>query len=277
MRKIGPTLTALTALVLFVACSSSVSRDAAISRRIKTRLDVDPIVDSSAILVSTRQGVVTLEGEVDSPAALRRCLEVASMDPEVSRVIDRIRMTRPARVDERPPIQVQARVRARGERDEPKPAAEPADRPDARRAASTPAVIPSGDGEIDLEAVAATSRVRSGSPAPAALEAAAASPAPEQAVEDGALPVDDDALPAPEAGWWTDSTASAEDAAITLRVRSRIEESVPGGHILIVTRRGVVTLSGIVHSQEDRTRAIRSARGTQGVERVEDRLIVAWS
>jgi osmotically-inducible protein OsmY len=268
MRKIGSALIALAAVLLSTACSSSASRDAAISRRIKTRIDVDPIVATDTVLVSTRDGVVTLEGSVSNRDALLRCLEIASMDPEVSRVVDRLQMSRPSRESDRRPVGVQA-ARASREDGEKKPASleEPSH---GAASAPAPAVIPAGEDEIALRSSDPVPPARApASRMPGAVEAAAA--APEE------VSVDDESLPGPATSSWQDVAASAEDAAITVRVRARIEESVPGGRILILTRRGFVTLSGIVNSDEDRRRAVRSARETEGVAGVEDRIVVVWS
>jgi osmotically-inducible protein OsmY len=258
------------ALFLAAACSNSADRDAAISRRIKTRLDADGLLDTGTIVVSTRNGVVTLEGDVPSQEVLLRCLAIASMDPEVSRVVDRLRTTEAPRAPRRPPIPLQA-SRAGAGRRESKPA-EPKERPEAVVPAASPVVIPEGEAEMVLQAAVPEAAAVPGASAtsrPVAVDAVAA-PRPE-------TPGNDDSPLVPGVAPWQDTAASADDAAITIRVRARIEETVPGGRILILTRRGVVTLSGLVNSDEDRRRAVRSARETEGVAGVEDRIVVVWS
>ena len=64
----------------------------------------------------------------------------------------------------------------------------------------------------------------------------------------------------------------ADDAAVTARVRAAFVEL--GHSVQVLTRAGVVTLSGVVDTELEKSQALRIARATQGVARVEDRLIV---
>ena len=66
--------------------------------------------------------------------------------------------------------------------------------------------------------------------------------------------------------------ADSDDAAITARVRAALVEL--GHSVQVLTRAGVVTLSGVVDTELEKSRALRIARATRGVARVEDRLIV---
>jgi hyperosmotically inducible periplasmic protein len=136
--------------------------------------------------------------------------------------------------------------------------------------ANAPVVIPAGVSEIGLESageVAATEN----RPAPSRAEREAPSP--------GAPPAPE-AL-APVVGAAPDSPlgdgASAEDAAITVEVRRKLESAAPGRRIQVSTRHGVVTLSGAVDTEQEKSEAIESARKTPGVSRVEDRLVVLVS
>jgi osmotically-inducible protein OsmY len=64
------------------------------------------------------------------------------------------------------------------------------------------------------------------------------------------------------------------DAGITARIKSKmaLDEFVKARRIDVDTSNGVVTLSGVVHSEAERDRAVRLARETAGVRSVIDRL-----
>src|SRR4029079_3634711 len=67
-----------------------------------------------------------------------------------------------------------------------------------------------------------------------------------------------------------------EDGALTTKIKSKmaLDDSVKALDIHVDTNAGVVTLSGSVHSQAERTRAVQLARETDGVKSVDDRLVV---
>jgi hyperosmotically inducible periplasmic protein len=67
-----------------------------------------------------------------------------------------------------------------------------------------------------------------------------------------------------------------ENGAITAKIKSKmaLDESVKALSINVDTADGVVTLTGTVHSQAERTRAVQLARETAGVTSVTDRLVV---
>ena len=68
----------------------------------------------------------------------------------------------------------------------------------------------------------------------------------------------------------------AANAAITTRIKSKmaLDEIVEAANIDVDTSNGVVTLTGPVASAEERERALRLARETEGVSSVVDRLDV---
>jgi hypothetical protein len=68
---------------------------------------------------------------------------------------------------------------------------------------------------------------------------------------------------------------SPEDAAITARVRAALVQV--SHRVQVLTRSGVVTLSGAVDTELEREQALKVARSTEGVERVEDRIVVLQS
>jgi hyperosmotically inducible periplasmic protein len=71
-------------------------------------------------------------------------------------------------------------------------------------------------------------------------------------------------------------TGRMGDAWITTKIQARYftDEEVRGADINVTTENGVTTLEGEVASEQVRERALRLARETDGVERVEDRLTV---
>jgi len=69
--------------------------------------------------------------------------------------------------------------------------------------------------------------------------------------------------------------SGAEDAAITAQVTANLTDL--GQRVQVVTRGGVVILSGVVDTELEKSQALRIARSTKGVARVEDRLIVLVS
>jgi hyperosmotically inducible protein len=64
------------------------------------------------------------------------------------------------------------------------------------------------------------------------------------------------------------------DAALTTKIKSKmaLDDTVKALDIHVTTRDGDVTLSGYVHSERERERAVALARETSGVRRVTDRL-----
>ena len=65
--------------------------------------------------------------------------------------------------------------------------------------------------------------------------------------------------------------------AITQAVKEKLLQQPETSNIAVDTHQGVVTLSGTVKSIQEKDQVIQIARGTQGVQRVEDRLSVSTS
>ena len=67
-----------------------------------------------------------------------------------------------------------------------------------------------------------------------------------------------------------------DDSAITTKVKSQLigDPATKARHIEVTTRGGVVTLRGQVDSNDERTRAVQIARGTKGVQSVDDDMTV---
>jgi osmotically-inducible protein OsmY len=70
---------------------------------------------------------------------------------------------------------------------------------------------------------------------------------------------------------------TVRDASVTTKIMAKmaLDDLVKARTIDVTTDGPIVTLSGRVHSQEERDRALRLARETQGVTQVVDRLQVA--
>jgi hypothetical protein len=66
------------------------------------------------------------------------------------------------------------------------------------------------------------------------------------------------------------------DGALTAKIKSKmaLDDSVKAATINVDTVAGAVTLSGTVHSEAERAKAVQLARETAGVTSVSDRLVV---
>ena len=75
------------------------------------------------------------------------------------------------------------------------------------------------------------------------------------------------------------TTAATTDTAITQAVKEKLllQPETSAGNISVDTHDGVVTLTGTVKSPQEKEQVIQTARNTQGVQRVEDKLSVSSS
>lgn len=66
------------------------------------------------------------------------------------------------------------------------------------------------------------------------------------------------------------------NASLTAKIKSKmaLDDTVKAAAINVDTANGVVTLTGTVRSEAERSRAVQLARETQGVRSVNDRLVV---
>jgi hyperosmotically inducible protein len=69
---------------------------------------------------------------------------------------------------------------------------------------------------------------------------------------------------------------AVENAALTAKIKSKmaLDDTIKASDINVDTADGVVTLSGTVRSEAERTRALQLARETAGITKVNDRLVV---
>ncbi len=180
------------AIGMMAACAQS---DPGITTAVKTKLAADDTVKAYRIDVDTKEGVVTLLGTVDTPAAKTRAVEVARGTDGVRNVVDQLTVS----------------------------------------AGVTPTT---------------------------GLDDAAQQRAAEAARGAGAA--------ADSAG------ESTEDAALTAKVKTKFlaDTAIAGLRIDVDTKNNVVTLTGVVPSAAEKTRAVQVARGTDGVKSVVDNLTV---
>jgi hyperosmotically inducible protein len=78
---------------LTVACAQT---DAGITTNVKSKMAADDTVKAHEINVDTRNGVVTLSGDVDSPIAKERAVQIARGTDGVREVVDNMTVTESA-------------------------------------------------------------------------------------------------------------------------------------------------------------------------------------
>jgi osmotically-inducible protein OsmY len=83
----------LAAAIMTVACAQT---DAGITTNVKTKLAADDTVKAYQVDVDTRNGVVTLSGDVESTVAKERAIQIARQTDGVRDVIDQIRVNEAA-------------------------------------------------------------------------------------------------------------------------------------------------------------------------------------
>lgn len=171
-RAVGAWLGAAALALTTVACSHS---DPGVTTAVKTKLAADDTVKAYKIDVDTKDGVVTLVGVVETPAAKTRAVELAKNTSGVNSVVDQITIA--------------------------------------------PAAAPTTGVEI---------------------------------------------------------SGPIGDAALTSKVKTIFlaDPNISGLKIDVDTKDGVVTLTGVVPTADDKARAVESARKTDGVKSVVDNLTV---
>ena len=87
MKRIRAFASTLMLAAFTIACSST---DAGITTSIKSKLAADDTVNAYEIDVTTRNGVVTLSGDVDSAAAKEQAVQIARSSEGVADVVDNL-------------------------------------------------------------------------------------------------------------------------------------------------------------------------------------------
>ena len=87
MKRISAFASALMLAAVAVACSST---DAGITTNVKSKFAADDTVKAYEIDVTTRNGVVTLSGDVDSAAAKEQAVLIARSTEGVADVVDQL-------------------------------------------------------------------------------------------------------------------------------------------------------------------------------------------
>jgi osmotically-inducible protein OsmY len=275
-------LGALVFAAFTVACGSA---DLGITTKVKSILDSDRNVPSAAqIQVTTENKVVTLAGKVDSPSTKQRAVVIASGVEGVKKVVDNLTVAPTSVADAQPavgPVPVA----------ESQPAVAPAPVADSQpapvaKAQPSVAKIPVANAQPSVDKIPVADSqpapVAKAQPSVAKIPVANAQPSvdkiPVAESQSAVAPIPvADAKPAVEAA---PGTATAPtDAAITQAVKEKLllQPETSSKNIGVDTHEGVVTLSGMVKSQQEKEQVMQIARGTEGVQRVEDKLSVSTS
>ena len=90
MRRLGTFVTAVMLAGFVTACSST---DAGITTRVKMKFAADDTVKAYQINVDTQKGVVTLTGDVETPAAKMQAVQIARNTEGVRDVIDQLHVS----------------------------------------------------------------------------------------------------------------------------------------------------------------------------------------
>src|SRR5246127_5266013 len=136
----------LLPLALLVCFACNKANDATITTDIQAKMFADPLLKSASINVSTKDGIVTLTGQVPDDAARLAARNIASQTHGVRQVIDSTSMAPPAPPAESsalnaPPAPATPKPPREKRASERKPAAEPpAPAPASGPAPATPAV-----------------------------------------------------------------------------------------------------------------------------------------
>jgi hypothetical protein len=91
MKRFGAFISALMLAAFVTACSST---DAGITTKVKSKFAADDTVKAYQINVDTQKGVVTLTGDVETPAAKMQAVQIARSTEGVQDVIDQLHVNR---------------------------------------------------------------------------------------------------------------------------------------------------------------------------------------
>ena len=89
MRRLSTFVAALAIAFSAVACGQT---DSGVTMKVKAKFAQDDIVKAHQIDVTTREGVVTLTGEVDTMAARQQAVRLARQTEGVTNVVDELKV-----------------------------------------------------------------------------------------------------------------------------------------------------------------------------------------
>jgi osmotically-inducible protein OsmY len=228
-------LVSAAGLVLAVACSQT---DPGITTKVKARFVNDDIVKAYQINVDTKNGVVTLTGDVETTAAKEQAIKLARGTEGVRDVVDRMRVNEAAATS--------------GLLN--------------REAGTAESLPPPQTGEKTQPGI--VERTEDAARNVGEKTADATRNAREKTADAARNAGEKTADAARRTG------AVVTDAAITTAVKTKFlaDTAVKGLSIDVDTKDGVVTLTGNVTSKAEANRALMLARNTEGVKRVVNNL-----
>jgi osmotically-inducible protein OsmY len=234
--------------------------------KIQAQYFADADVKGRDIDVTTRNGVVTLSGRVDTEAQRQKAVQIARQTEGVTDVQDRLQVTpeaggaaTPAAGGERlTDAQVTARVQSRFYQDD-----------DLRRSSID---VRSESGVVTLGGtVPSESRKRQ-----AASLARGVDGVTEVRDELRVDPTVPNLPDARGARGTREASSDVNDAWITTRIQARfyLDPDIKGRHVDVTTQNGVVTLTGAVDNDAMKQQAMAIAKETDDVVRVVDKLTI---
>jgi osmotically-inducible protein OsmY len=232
--------------------------DGWLTTKIQAQYFADDDIKARYINVSSRDGVVTVQGRVDDENAKQQALQIATNTDGVRDVRDLLIVGPPPTREQVQASWIATQIQARYF----------ADSDISGRDIS----VTAADGVVTL-----SGRVHS----PVEREQAIAI---AQDI-DGVVRVEDRLMVEPQvpagavATSGTPSSPAIDDAQVTSSIQAKyfLDNALKSRRIEVETRQGVVTLRGEVGGDEERAQALLLARTTEGVERVEDALTVMES
>lgn len=238
--------------------------DSWLTTKIQAQYFADDDIKARYINVSTRDGVVTLSGRVESPDAKEQALQIARNTDGVREVHDRLGIGSLERARDGSPATEQMDSTWITTKIQAKYFADPSVNGRDIDVTTTNGVVTlSGRVDSEQEKQQAVAIARG---------------------TDGVAHIEDRLVVQPEGAVATTGTVTVdtaiatkiEDVRITSTIQSKyfLDELVKGRRINVDSRQGVVTLRGEVGNESERSQALLLARNTDGVQRVEDNLTV---
>jgi hyperosmotically inducible protein len=261
-RALGPTSTLFVTLAVagMVAAKAAEPSDASLTTRAKVALYTSPVTSKSDINVDTISGTVTLHGKVASEAARAQAEKTVKRIAGVQKVRNLLRVEpevkEPTAINDTE-IKDQAESALKGERSL-------ADSKIAVQSVHKGVVRISGTAANQADYLQAVERVRE-------IDGV-------RGVESGVRTKEPSGRASKESkeSLAKEISSGARDLWITSDVKLRLLASpdVPSSDVNVDVRHGVVTLFGMVPSNEARTEAVEQAKRVDGVAQVKDEIAI---